>query len=68
MAVQKLSDLQYQIVAEISEAIEKLGGDPELLAVIGSWGDTLTEDEVLQGLKEYNRRGTVFDFVVESAE
>jgi hypothetical protein len=34
--------------------LEALGADRELLAVIGSWGDTLDDEEVLVLLKEWN--------------
>lgn len=35
---------------------EKRGADMHLLSIIGSWGDTLEDDEVLQLAKEFNRR------------
>ena len=38
------------IIREIYEAVERFGGSRELLAVIGSWGDTLSDEEVLEAL------------------
>jgi hypothetical protein len=35
--------------------MELLGADPELLATLGSWQDTLDEAEILKKLKEWNR-------------
>lgn len=32
----------------------------DLLCIIGSWGDTLSPDEVLHGLRLYNRYGITF--------
>jgi hypothetical protein len=31
-----------------------LGGDEELLAIVGSWRDTLDDADVLSMLREYN--------------
>jgi hypothetical protein len=52
-------DLQAQIAREICTVLERLGADPELLAVVGSWRDTLDDAEILALLKEYNRTGRV---------
>jgi hypothetical protein len=38
----------------IYEEMERLGADPYLLAFIGSWGDTLTDAEVLGMLRDWN--------------
>ena len=32
--------------------LERLGADPELLAVVGSWRDTLAHENVLRPLRE----------------
>ena len=37
----------------------RMGADEELLAVVGSWGDTLDDAVVLRMLREYNRTGKV---------
>jgi hypothetical protein len=41
-----------QIKDEIIRALEKLGADQGLLGIVGSWGDSLTDKEVLQLLKQ----------------
>ena len=51
--------LTTQIAAEIYIAMQKLGADQTLLSIIGSWGDTLNEEEVLALLREYNATGEV---------
>jgi hypothetical protein len=38
----------------IYEEMERLGADPYLLAFIGSWRDTLTDEEVLDHLRDWN--------------
>jgi hypothetical protein len=52
-------DLQALIAREFYTVLERLGADPELLAVVGSWRDTLDDAEILALLKEYNRTGKV---------
>lgn len=39
---------------EMSRAAESLGADRFLLAAIGSWGDTLTDAQALQELRDWN--------------
>ncbi len=49
------SNLTAQIADEIYTALERLDADTELLAIVGSWGDTLDDDaEVLTLLRDYN--------------
>ena len=52
--------------AEIYEALEDLGADRFLLAFVGSWGDTLSDADVLEGLKGWNRGATPLDRVIAS--
>lgn len=45
---------RLRITAEIHKALKKLDADPELLLIVGSDGDTLSDTEVLFFLKEWN--------------
>jgi hypothetical protein len=47
-------DITAQIAGELYAAFERLDADPELLAIVGSWRDTLGDFEVLTMLREYN--------------
>jgi hypothetical protein len=38
-------------------ALERLGAEPELLSIVGSWRDTLDDTEVLALLRRYNDTG-----------
>ncbi len=49
--------VEQEIRSEIYRSFERLGADRKLLATIGSWGDTLKDEEVLQLLKEWNAGG-----------
>jgi hypothetical protein len=51
------ADITALIIGEIYGALERLGADPELLAIVGSWRDTLDDAEVLALLRRYNATG-----------
>ena len=46
--------IEMEIRTEIYRAFELLGADRELLAAVGSWGDTLDDAEILSSLKKWN--------------
>ena len=52
-------DIKAQIAGEIYAALERLDADPDLLAIVGSWRDTLGDEEVLALPQEYNATGRV---------
>jgi aryl-alcohol dehydrogenase-like predicted oxidoreductase len=52
-------DTRQKITAELYAALERLGVDEELLAIVGSMKDTTTDKEVLRLMEEYNRSGKV---------
>jgi hypothetical protein len=39
---------------DLYKKLEVLGADRDILAVVGSWGDTLDDEEILRLLKEWN--------------
>jgi hypothetical protein len=51
IAGDKLSTL---IVIGLYKALQRLGADPDLLAIVGSYGDTLDNEMVLKLLREWN--------------
>lgn len=56
-----MSDLRAKIGREIYVAIERLGAEVELLAIVGSYGDTLDDDEIHEMLEEYNGGRRIID-------
>lgn len=54
-----LRHVRASINREIFIAFERLDAPPDLLSIIGSYGDTLDDSEVLRLLQEYNRTGKV---------
>ncbi len=45
-----------QIAHELYRAIKVTGGNGQLLSIVGSYGDTLDDDDVLALLRSWNRR------------
>lgn len=48
------------IANEIYFALSKLQAPDELLAILGSWGDTMDDGLTLDHLRSFNRNGTMF--------
>jgi len=42
------------IVSELYAAVSKITDDVGVLSMIGSWGDTLDDQDVLEGLQRHN--------------
>ena len=52
------NDLSVEIIKEIYRTVELLGGDLCILAYIGSFRDTMSDEETLNGIKEWNEGKT----------
>jgi hypothetical protein len=50
-------DIKAQLAGELYIALKRLNADEELLAIVGSWRDTLDDAETLSMLREYNATG-----------
>lgn len=46
--------LKAEIAVEIYRALQKLGAKSDLLSIAGSFGDTLTDQQVLNALRRWN--------------
>jgi hypothetical protein len=51
-----LASLRGASKRQLYDALELRGADRELLATVGSWLDTWTDDQVLTALREWNAR------------
>ena len=49
-----MNPIQKEIVSEIYRALVLLGADNGLLGAVGSWGDSLPDEDVLANLKGWN--------------
>jgi len=57
--------ITYQIISEIYQAVELLGGESDLLGTIGSWGDTMSDEDTLSGLRAW-RKGMEADILKQN--
>ena len=53
--MQQLTEIQYKIINQISIAVQGLGGNSDILSILGSWGETLDDDFILKLLEYYNK-------------
>ncbi len=49
-----MSHVTLELKDEIYRAIKKLGGQSDILSIIGSLGDTMSDEDVLLELKAWN--------------
>lgn len=45
-----------EIAAELYHAVALLGAKSDLLSIIGSWGDSLNDDQIVAYLREWNAK------------
>jgi hypothetical protein len=50
------NDVTRKIIRQIYEIIYKKLNDIELMSIVGSWGDTLDDDQILELLTDYNQQ------------
>jgi hypothetical protein len=58
---------QALIVKQITIAMQNLGASVELLCIVGSYGDTQSDADVLECLRQYNERGTAMQEIIAPA-
>lgn len=61
IVIDKKDQITNSIIHELYRAVEILGGDFLLLSAIGSWGDTLPDEDVLANLRGWNRGNSTTD-------
>lgn len=52
---QLFTDTDHEIKYQINRLLENLGCDYGILSTVGSWKDTLSDQEILDGLKWFNQ-------------
>jgi hypothetical protein len=59
-----MAHCQKAIKEELDKVIERLGGDHDLLALIAPRGDTMTDDDVLAVLRDWNASRPIFHSII----
>lgn len=57
-------ETKIALARELYTALEDLDASPDLLSIVGSLGDTLSDADVVRLLASYNRNGTMFARVI----
>lgn len=64
----KYTRTQKEICSEIYRALEKHGANADILSIVGSWMDTMDDEEILSMLIDYNRGEPLFSEVIASTD
>lgn len=60
-------EMKMALAKQLIIALQNLNAPLELLCVVGSYGDTQTDSDILEMLEQYNERGTCMDFIISPA-
>ncbi|WP_353646233.1 hypothetical protein [Mesorhizobium sp. WSM2239] len=55
---------RIDMASELCTALAALDAPRELLEIVGSWGDTMDDDETLRHLRSYNQSGTFYSKII----
>ena len=56
--------MRMALAKQLTIALQNLGAPVELLCIVGSYGDTQTDSDILEMLEQYNERGTSMEVII----
>jgi hypothetical protein len=56
--------MKMALAKQLTIALQNLGAPVELLCIVGSYGDTQTDSDILEMLEQYNERGTSMEVII----
>ncbi|MHB9319279.1 hypothetical protein ACP3TG_09190 [Phytobacter diazotrophicus] len=56
--------MKMALARQLNIALQGLSAPIELLCIVGSYGDTQTDSDILEMLEQYNARGTCMDVII----
>ena len=56
--------MKMALAKQLTIALQNLGGPVELLCIVGSYGDTQTDSDILEALEQYNERGSSMEVII----
>lgn len=59
--------MKMALAKQLTIALQNLGAPVELLCIVGSYGDTQADADVLEMLEQYNDRGTCMEEIIAPA-
>ncbi|MEP8938464.1 hypothetical protein ABKU80_09475 [Enterobacter mori] len=60
--------MKMALAKQLTIAMQNLGAPVELLCIVGSYGDTQIDSDVLEMLEQYNTNGTCIHSLILSVE
>lgn len=60
--------MKMALAKQLTIALQNLGAPVELLCIVGSYGDTQIDSDVLEMLEQYNANGTSIHSLILSVE
>lgn len=60
--------MKMALAKQLTIALQNLGAPVELLCIVGSYGDTQIDSDVLEMLEQYNANGTCIHRLILSVE
>lgn len=60
----EMTETQLRIIGQMYKAFENLGADMDILSLVGSFGDTLPDDEILEMFEQYNKTGSYMSEII----
>lgn len=59
--------MKMRLAKQLTIALQNLGAPTELLFVVGSYGDTQSDEDILEMLEQHNESGTYVHEVIAPA-
>ncbi|WP_431623256.1 hypothetical protein [Citrobacter freundii] len=56
--------IKMALARQLTIALQNLSAPVELLCIVGSYGDTQTDSDILEALEQYNERGTSMKVII----
>ncbi|MCW2477727.1 hypothetical protein [Candidatus Symbiopectobacterium sp. NZEC135] len=57
-------EMKMKLAKQLTIAMHAIGAPVELLCIVGSLGDTQSDEDVLESLEQFNERGTCMDEII----
>lgn len=56
--------MKMKLAKQLTIAMQNLGASVELLCIVGSYGDTQSDADILEALEQHNERGTCMEVII----
>ncbi|ELY6289299.1 hypothetical protein [Cronobacter sp. 153480017-3] len=57
-------EMKMRLAKALTITLQRLGAPVDLLCIVGSYGDTQSDGDVIECLEQYNERGTCMSEII----